>query len=173
MIHFKNIQISNSSSDAGFSFVEVMVSLVFLVILGGLFARFTMDMESPEEKNIRKAREGVMLLKSALGAYVFDLQKRPPSKSEGGLQALVKTEYLEAVPKDPWGNVYQYNIPAVYSGRSYDLYSLGPDGKESEDDIADWNLYGEVYRGTSRIARKRDRALSKYDPKVEKSSSDQ
>ena len=173
MIHFKSMREGNSSGNAGFSFVEVMVSLVFLVIIGGLLTRFTMDVESPEEKDLRKAREGVMLLKSALGAYVFDLEKPPPSKAEGGLQALVKTEYLEEIPTDPWGNLYQYNIPAEYSGRSYDLFSLGPDGKESEDDITDWNLFGEVYRGISRISRKRDRALSHYDPKVESKSSNQ
>ncbi|MCA9482205.1 MAG: type II secretion system protein GspG [Nitrospina sp.] len=149
---------------SGFTFVEVMVSLVFLLVLGVLTARFVMAVETRKQVDLRKAREGVMLLKSALGAYAYDLQKPPPTSEEGGLGVLVKEGYLEAVPKDPWGNVYQYDYPGEISGRSYDLYSLGPDGTISEDDIADWNLYGKVYRGTSRIARKRDRALSQYDP---------
>jgi len=153
---------------AGFSFVEVMITLIFLAVLGGLVGKFTLAAESKKEMDLRKAREGVMLLKSALGAYVYDLDRSPPTAQEGGLEALVKEGYLDAVPKDPWDNLYRYVIPAVHSGRSYDLYSLGPDGTESLDDIADWNLYGRVYRGTSRIAKKRDHALQKYDPKMKK-----
>ena len=156
-----------SGRNAGFGFVEVMISLVFLAVLGGLVTKFILVVESEEERDLRKAREGVMLLKSALGAFVYDLDRPPPTAQEGGLAVLVKEGYLDEVPKDPWGSHYRYDTPATYSGRSYDLYSLGPDGKASSDDIADWNLYGKVYRGTSRIAKKRDRALSKYDPKKE------
>ncbi|QPJ63798.1 MAG: prepilin-type N-terminal cleavage/methylation domain-containing protein [Candidatus Nitronauta litoralis] len=151
--------------EAGFTFVEIMVVLVLFLVLGGLTARFFKLTPSIEDINLQKAREGVMFLKSGLGAYSFDLKKPPPSKKDGGLEVLVKAGYLSSVPTDPWGNIYQYDNPGKVSGRSYDLYSLGPDGKISEDDVADWNLYGKVYRGTSRIARKRDRALAKYDPK--------
>lgn len=153
---------------AGFGFMEVMVSLVLLVVLGAVVMRFVADVETEDERDLRKAREGVMLLKSALGAYSFDLAKPAPDDADGGLQVLVDTGYLKAIPTDPWGQAYQYRKPGQYGGRVFDLYSLGPDGKESEDDIADWNLYGKAYYGTSRIARKRDHALQKYsagDPK--------
>ena len=155
----------NVRCQRGFGFVELMVSLVFIGILGGLTVHFVMAMESDDEKRLRQAREGIMLLKSALGAYSYDLDKRPPLSEEGGLQVLVDAGYLEAVPTDPWGNLYQYDNPGQFSGRGFDLYSLGPDGVVSDtDDVADWALFGTVYRGTSRIARKRDHALSKYDP---------
>lgn len=147
------------SNNGGFSLVELMVSIVFLLIAGALTARFYADVETQAEKDLRCAREGVMLLTQALGAYSFDLGKKIPTEEEGGLEVLVNAGYLEAVPKDPWGQTYQYVTPAVYSGRGYDLYSTGPDGVESQDDIVAWNLFGESYRGTSRIARRRDRAL--------------
>lgn len=38
----------------------------------------------------------------------------------------------------PWGRPYQYRSPATRSRMDYDLYSLGPDGVESQDDIGNW-----------------------------------
>ena len=40
---------------------------------------------------------------------------------------------------DPWGNEYRYLRPGKYNPETYDIYSLGPDGKEgTEDDIGNW-----------------------------------
>ena len=72
---------------------------------------------------------------------------RFPSKDEG-LAALVtqpanapkwKGPYIKrGVPKDPWGNDYVYTYPGAHNTNSYDLYSLGPDGREGNDDIDNW-----------------------------------
>ena len=141
--------------NSGFGLVELMVTLVFVAILGGLAIHFTLATENDAERQLRQGREGVMLLKSALNAYTFDLEKPAPTREEGGLHALIREGYLEEIPKDPWGNDYQYVNPPVYSvGRSYDLFSLGPDGKESDDDIVEWDLYGEVFRGAGRRSKK-------------------
>ena len=156
-------QLVYSRYTKGFGASEIVVSLVFLVVLGALVGRFIVEMESPAEQQLRKAREGIILLNSALGAYSFDLQKRSPLSQEGGLQVLVDTGYLESIPNDPWGKPYQYDAPAQVSGAGFDLYSLGPDGILSEDDIVNWNLYGKPYVGTSRIARKRDRSLREHN----------
>jgi len=46
------------------------------------------------------------------------------------------------VPSDPWGRPYVYRAPGIVNPDSYDLYSLGRDGKpggEGEDaDITSW-----------------------------------
>ena len=43
---------------------------------------------------------------------------------------------LEKVPLDPWGTPYAYrNPPKVSNTKGYDLFSYGPDKKESDDDI--------------------------------------
>ena len=46
--------------------------------------------------------------------------------------------YLKpGIPKDPWGNDYQYKKPGR-EGRDYDLYSFGADGRDGgEGDNAD------------------------------------
>lgn len=44
---------------------------------------------------------------------------------------------------DPWGRPFLYRCPARYSDRGYDLWSMGPDGKDDagaqgSDDITNW-----------------------------------
>jgi general secretion pathway protein G len=44
------------------------------------------------------------------------------------------------IPKDPWGNDYIYECPGKHNPSSYDLMSMGPDGKAGgDDDIANWS----------------------------------
>jgi len=90
----------------------------------------------------------IRAIEIALGAYERNNYFKPPTE-EQGLAALVEEptsdpkpqkwrQYMEEVPKDPWGNEYQYRVPATRSGKAYDLFSLGQDGVESEDDIGNW-----------------------------------
>jgi general secretion pathway protein G len=64
--------------------------------------------------------------------------------TEQGLKALVNQptteprpsrwkQLMKTVPVDPWGNEYVYRCPGK-SGAAFEIYSLGPDGKESDDD---------------------------------------
>jgi general secretion pathway protein G len=49
--------------------------------------------------------------------------------------------YLDAIPIDPWGNVYVYRCPGIHNTNGYDLYSCGYDGisKSGGDDLDDIN----------------------------------
>jgi general secretion pathway protein G len=43
------------------------------------------------------------------------------------------------IPIDPWGDNYIYEFPGKHNPGSYDLLSVGPDGKEgTDDDIGNW-----------------------------------
>lgn len=46
--------------------------------------------------------------------------------------------YLKQTVIDPWGNRYRYLRPGEHNPDTYDVWSLGPDGVESEDDIGNW-----------------------------------
>ncbi|MDD5328508.1 MAG: type II secretion system protein GspG [Sulfuricella sp.] len=83
---------------------------------------------------LTRARDDLRALNSAL------LQRTPMPDTAQGLDALAKSGMLERIPLDPWGRPYRYLHPGTV--RSYDLYSLGPDGVESQDDVVAWNLYG-------------------------------
>ena len=57
--------------------------------------------------------------------------------AEGWLEPYLKQD----VPKDNWGNEYVYRYPGQYNEYGYDLYSLGPDGKQGGgDDIVNWTV---------------------------------
>jgi general secretion pathway protein G len=50
-----------------------------------------------------------------------------------------KGPYLEKKTIDPWGRPYQYKSPGIHSQTGFDLYSLGKDGTEgNEDDVTNW-----------------------------------
>ena len=66
--------------------------------------------------------------------------------TEQGLKALVQEptsdpkprkwkQLMKSVPLDPWGSEYIYRNPDKNGTKGYDLFSLGPDGKESDDDV--------------------------------------
>ncbi|MDZ7753607.1 MAG: type II secretion system protein GspG [Gammaproteobacteria bacterium] len=120
-----------------FGFVEWAVILVLLLVLAAVSARFLMAVETPGQRDLRQAREGILLLKSALGAYALDLGRPMP----GSLMSLVEEGYFETLPEDPWGRQYRYELPGTRSGRGYDLYSLGPDGRIGGDDVVEWDLF--------------------------------
>ena len=91
----------------------------------------------------------------ALDQYRLDNHYYPTS--EQGLSALRtapvvgeaparwRGPYLKrAVPEDPWGRPYLYVAPGKANPQSYDLYTLGRDGREGgEGEDADITSWGE------------------------------
>jgi general secretion pathway protein G len=71
---------------------------------------------------------------------------RYPSTRQGLLALVIKPThapvpegwqvggYVERLPRDPWGNPYQYG--AAEDGSSYELFSFGEDGPEGGEDDA-------------------------------------
>jgi general secretion pathway protein G len=39
---------------------------------------------------------------------------------------------------DPWGRKMQYRNPGKHNAQGYDVFSFGPDGVESADDVGNW-----------------------------------
>lgn len=131
----------------GFTLIEIMVVVVILAILASVVVPKIMD--RPDEARIAKAKQDVRAVESALGLYKLDNFSYPTT--DQGLEALVtkpsgspepknykKGGYVKSVPKDPWGNEYQYLNPGTHG--DIDIFSLGPDMQPSEDDIGNWNI---------------------------------
>ncbi|MDR3214087.1 MAG: type II secretion system protein GspG [Azoarcus sp.] len=87
-----------------------------------------------EDANYARARDDIRALRSVLlsGAALPD--------TASGLARLVEGGLIPFLPKDPWGRPYQYRNPGTEY--AWELFSLGPDGMESKDDVIAWNLYG-------------------------------
>lgn len=141
---------SNSNQKSGFSLIEILIVIALIAVLatvaiGNLGGIFGGQQEKVAGLFVNQT------LKTALTPYRIDVGNYP--STEAGLNALVKAPagkegkwrgpYIEAseVPKDPWDNPYKYRFPGsknVNGARGYDVWSLGPDGIESADDIGNW-----------------------------------
>lgn len=137
----------NSRKQKGFTLIEIMVVVVILGILAA--AVVPKIMSRPEQARIEKAKHDIAALESALNIYKLDNYQYP--STDQGLESLVTKPsgspqprnyksggYIKKLNKDPWGQDYLYLFPGTHS--DLDLYSLGPDGQPSEDDIGNWNL---------------------------------
>jgi general secretion pathway protein G len=120
----------------GFTLIEIMVVVVILAVLGALVV--PKILENVDKARVTAAKSDIRAIQTALDLYRLDNFKYPTT--EQGLQALVTQPvdptitnyraggYLPSMPKDPWGNAYQYTSPGA-DGRDYDIVSYGRDGK--------------------------------------------
>ena len=61
----------------------------------------------------------------------------PEGESNVWMGPYIDPQY-PAPPIDPWGRPYEYRSPGLWNRDSYDVWSLGPDGVQSGDDLANW-----------------------------------
>ncbi len=134
-------------STRGFTLVELLVVLAILGLLAGLVGPQVMKfLGSSKTKTTRLQIED---LGATLDLYRLETGRYPSSAE--GLEALVSDPgnvpswngpYLKKgqVPKDPWGNEYQYRSPG--ENGPYDIWSLGADGQEGGEgenqDVRSW-----------------------------------
>lgn len=143
-------QSAPSRHQAGFTLIEIMVVVIIIGILAAIVAPNVIG--RVDDAQITKAKAEIRNLESALKFYRLDNFQYPTS--EQGLEALVTKPndpairnwksggYLDRLPKDPWGNEYQYLNPG--NNGEIDIYTLGRDGRpggEGPDaDIGNWNI---------------------------------
>jgi len=135
----------------GFTLLEVMVVVVILGILAALVVPKIIS--RPDEARVIAAKQDIASLMQALKLYRLDNQRYPTT--EQGLQALSTKPttplvppnwkpggYVERLPKDPWGQPYQYLNPGLRG--EIDVFSFGADGvaggEGNDADIGSWAL---------------------------------
>jgi len=135
----------------GFTLIEIMVVVVIMGILAALVVPKLMG--RTDDARITAAKQDISTLMQALKLYKLDNQRYPTT--EQGLQALIakptagpaangwKTGgYIDKLPKDPWGNPYQYLSPGIKG--EVDVFSYGADGQPggtgADADIGSWEL---------------------------------
>jgi general secretion pathway protein G len=142
----------------GFTLVEIMAVVVIMGLLAGLVGTAVVS-------NLAKARSEtagaqIKQLESALTFYQMDNGRFPTT--DQGLQALVEKPagapeprnyrpggYLQVtvVPKDPWGQDYQYLSPGQHNPQSFDIWTLGadgaPGGEGGDRDVGNWAAESE------------------------------
>ncbi len=129
---------------AGFTLLEVMVVVVIIAIMAAAVAPALIGNIDDAQK--KTARVDLKTIETALNLYKLDNFQYP--STDQGLEALVSKpagdppatgwkQRLPKLPLDPWKKPYKYLSPGSHG--DFDLYSTGPDGKQSDDDIANWD----------------------------------
>ena len=124
-----------------FTLVEMLLVMTIIGILAAIVIPKMVGRS--EQARLTAVHADLSSIKTALDAFEVDNGYYPKS-----MQDLLQQPnnaknwhgpYLDKVPQDPWGNNYLYYYPGKHNQNSYDLLSVGPDGKEgSEDDIGNW-----------------------------------
>jgi general secretion pathway protein G len=132
---------------AGFSLIELLVVLAILGLLATVVGPRVMNAFSSSKTKTAKVQ--VENFAGTLEAYALDNGRYPNTAQ--GLEALVQRPddapnwngpYLakEKLPKDPWGNDYNYRYPGEHG--PYDIWSYGADNAEGGDgenqDVVSW-----------------------------------
>lgn len=147
----------NKSRQSGFTLIELIVVIAIIATLAAVVAPAIF--RNVGDAKVDAARSQIESLSLALSSYRLDNDAFP--STDQGLEALRsmptngdslkgwRGPYLaRAIPLDPWGRPYIYSNPGLENPTSFDLYTLGRDGKpggEGEDgDVTSWG--GEVHQ---------------------------
>jgi general secretion pathway protein G len=130
----------------GFTLLEIMLVVGIIAILMSS-AAFFMTGSTDTAQAIRVDAD-IKTYTTQLRTYEILNLSLPTTQQ--GLQALVVRptsppipkrwrRLFEELPADPWGQPYNYEYPGRRSGKSFDLFSSGPDTKPgTDDDIGNW-----------------------------------
>jgi len=125
-----------------FTLVELML---VVVIIGILVAMVVPRLAGRSEQAKAAAAKADIESSIALGLDMYELDNGSYPDSLDALLTKPSSgadnwhgPYLKKKPVDPWGRAYVYKHPGIHNG-DYDLYSLGPDGSESADDVVSWS----------------------------------
>jgi general secretion pathway protein G len=128
---------------AGFTLIELML---VVIIIGALVAMVMPRLTGRSEQARIAACKADIQANIATALKLYELDNGSFPRTEEGLSALLDESgsavnwngpYIEKKPVDPWGREYKYKSPGEHRV-DYDLYSLGKDGVENEDDVRNW-----------------------------------
>jgi len=139
------------TDDSGFSLLELMVVVVILSVLALVIVPRVID--RPDQARMVRARTDLGAISSAVKFYRLDNFRYPTT--DQGLAALASPPtsaplaanwaeggYIDQLPKDPWGQLYNYLSPGVHG--DFDIFSYGadgvPGGEGADADIGSWSL---------------------------------
>ena len=140
----------------GFTLIELLVVIAIITILAGMVVGGAQ--QARKRGAMTKAMAQIATLETAISMYETDMGEYPESGNANLVAALTEDPgdldwsgpYMKIKDKerdeegaylDSWGNPYVYVNPGVNNEYSYDIYSLGPNGKgdgSEKDDITNW-----------------------------------
>jgi len=134
-----------------FTLIEIMLVVIIIAVLAAMVIP-NLAGRGEQSRRMAASADIEANLSTVLDLYELDNGHFPTT--EQGLKALITKPstspipnnwagpYLKKkkIPTDPWGREYKYVKPGTHNRESYDLYSLGSDGIESDDDVRNWEV---------------------------------
>ena len=139
---------------AGFTLIEIMAVVLIIGLLSTIVGAAIF--QQVDKGRVTATRAQLSNLEGVLELYRMDNGRFP--SSEQGLESLVREPSIEPtprnyppggylkggrVPKDPWGEPYQYASPGQHNRYAVDLWSFGADGAPGGEgvdaDIGNWS----------------------------------
>jgi general secretion pathway protein G len=133
------------SSRQGYTLIEIMLVIAIIsVLVGAGIYSLVGNLEAAKDQRVST---DINAITTQLKTYEMTNLFMPTT--EQGLDALVNRPIKEPVPPrwrqlyektpiDPWGTPYAYRNPGKNNPTKFDIYSLGPDRVESDDDLGNW-----------------------------------
>jgi general secretion pathway protein G len=129
--------------------VRAVICIVLVVVCVLAVAALVVPSRSHGKARVAAAQTELSVFEKAIDWFQEDTGRYPTGGD--ALLALARRPrdiqnwhgpYLKSeavIPMDPWGNPYIYKCPGRHNRNSYDLYSMGPDGREgTDDDVTNW-----------------------------------
>jgi len=125
----------------GMTLIEIMVVITILGLIASVVG--VAVLKQLDKAKVSTTCTQIANIANALKLYKIEFGDYPDTSE--GLEVLIKEGKLEGnvVPRDPWGREFIYVYPGTHNPDSFDLYSLGADGREGGTGInADINNWG-------------------------------
>jgi len=126
-----------------FTLIELMLVVIIIGVLSAMVVPRLAGRS--EQARIQAAKTDInSSIPMALDLYEMDLGHYPELLDYLRITPGTDAEswrgpYLKKKPLDPWGKVYIYKAPGEHNTDSYDLSSMGNDGKpDTADDVVNW-----------------------------------
>ncbi len=141
---------------SGFTLIELLVVIAIITILAGMIVSGAQ--QARKRGAITKTKALLATIETSISMYEVDMGVYPASGNKNLVAALrddpgevdwngpymrIKENELneEGEYMDAWGEAFVYVNPGVHNEYSYDLHSMGPNGKGDggeKDDITNW-----------------------------------